>query len=173
MDREMFETAYKRATFCYAEFMIRFLFLFLVLMIGACQSSPRNAQQAIPTGLGQYVRPAYLDPAPVPRLPQTDACGSNLYQGLVGQPEGAIFIPGLPGSKRVLKPAFDEGFDQERDPLGISPTLIQVRDYLPGQSLYAPSVRTPGSLLAPADYDLNRLTIELDEEGLVQSIRCG
>ncbi len=153
--------------------MIRLFAIVPLLALTACQASPRNAQQGFPTGQGQYVRPAYLNPAPVPRIPQTDACGSNLYQGLVGQPEGAIFIPGLPGSKRVLKPAYDEGFDLERDPLGIGPTLIQVRDYLPGQSLYAPSVRTPGSLLAPADYDLNRLTIELDQDGLVQSIRCG
>lgn len=153
--------------------MIRFFALLPLLGFAACQSTPRNAQPGIPTGQGQYVRPAYLNAAPVPRLPQTDACGSTLYQGLIGQPEGAIFIPGLPGSKRVLKPAFDEGFEQERDPLGVGPTLIQVRDYLPGQSLYAPSVRTPGSLLAPIDYDLNRLTIELDQDGLVQSIRCG
>jgi len=154
--------------------MIRFLAIFAVVGLTACQSTPRNAQQTFPNRpQGQYIRPAYLNPAPVPRIPASDACGSQLYQGLVGQPEGAIFIPGLPGSKRVLKPAFDEGYDQQPDPLGLGPALIEVRDYLPNQSLYAPSIRTPGPLVAPVDFDDTRLTIELDNNNMVQSIRCG
>lgn len=154
--------------------MIRLLTLFTVSALAACQTSPRNAQPVFPNaGQGQYVRPAYLNPVPVPRIPPTDACRSQLYQGLVGQPEGAIFIPGLPGAKRVLKPAFEESFYEEPDPLGEAPDFIEVRDYLPGQSLYAPSIRTPGSLLANSDFDGSRLTIELDEDGYVQEVRCG
>lgn len=123
---------------------------------------------------GQYVRPAYLNPAPVPRIPAVDACRSQLYQGLIGQSEGAIYIAGLPGAKRVIKPGDDEAFEYDADdPLGTAPTLLEVRDYLPGQMLYAPSIRTPGSLLAANDYNTDRLTIELDIEGYVQEIRCG
>ncbi len=154
--------------------MIRTATVMALLGLTACQMSPTNAQQNFPNrAQGQYVRPAYLNPAPVPRIPATDNCRSQLYQGLIGQPEGAIFIPGLPGSKRVIKPATNEGFDQQEDPLGLGPDFIEVRDYLPNQSLYAPSIRTPGSLVAPINFDNNRLTIVLDEDGLVQSIRCG
>ncbi len=159
--------------------MIRFLVLVGILTLTACQTTPRNAQRGFPNGQGQYVRPAYLNPAPVPQIPPVDACQSQLYQGLVGQPEGAIYIPGLPGMKRVLKPAFDEGFGPDDefpnvdDPLRLGPTMIQVRDYLPGQALYAPSIRTPGSLLSAADFETTRLTIQLDEAGYVQEVRCG
>ena len=154
--------------------MIRIIAIISLLGLTACQSTPRNAQRAVPNGAqGQYVRPAYLNPAPIPRMPPTDACRSQLYQGLVGQPEGAIFIPGLPGTKRVLKPAFEENFEIEDDPFETEPTYIEVRDYLPNQPLYAPSIRTPGSLVAPFDFDANRLTIELDLTGRVQAIRCG
>ncbi len=156
--------------------MIRILALILTpALLLACQSTPRNAQPVFPRGAqGQYVRPAYLNPAPVPRIPATDVCQSQLFQGLVGQPEGAIFIPGLPGTKRVIKPAFDEGFDYDAgDTFGQEPTYLEVRDYLPDQSLYAPSIRTPGSLLAVTEFNTNRLTIELDIEGYVQEVRCG
>lgn len=155
--------------------MIRVFALLGVLGMVACQSNPTNAQRGIPTGQGQYIRPAYLNPAPIPRIPPTDACRSQLYRGLVGQPEGAIYIPGLPGAKRVLKPAFEESFefDDPDNPFRDTPDFIQVRDYLPGQMLYAPSILTPGSLLAATDYDLSRLTIELDVDGIVQEVRCG
>lgn len=160
--------------------MIRYIAILAVLGLTACQTSPRNTPRNMaPTGQGQYVRPAYLNPQPIPRIPPTDVCQSQLYQGLVGQPEGAIYIPGLPGRKRVIKPAFDEGFgvDDEfenvDDPLRLGPTMMQIRDYLPGQALYAPSIRTPGSLLAAADFDRSRLTIELDDTGYVQEVRCG
>jgi len=155
--------------------MIRLVSIFALLAISACQTSPRNAQRTVPqAGQGQFVRPAFLNPAPVQRIPATDACQSQLYQGLIGQSEGAIYIPALPGRKRVIKPAFDEGFNYEPDEtFGAQPTLIEIRDFLPGQRLYTPSIRTPGSLVANPDIDLNRLTIELDIEGNVQDIRCG
>lgn len=155
--------------------MIRLITSFSILALAACQMNPTNAQRGIPAGQGQYVRPAYLNPAPIPRIPPTDACQSQLYRGLVGQPEGAIYIPGLPGAKRVLKPAFQENFEFEDpdNPFRDNPDFIQVRDYLPGQSLYAPSILTPGSLLAANDFDLSRLTIELDVDGIVQEVRCG
>ncbi len=155
--------------------MIRVLAILSMLFLVGCQTGPQGTSGTFPRpGQGQYVRPDYLNPAPLPRIPPVDACRSQLYQGLVGQSEGAIFIPGLPGSKRVIKPAFDEGFGySQEETFGDDPPLLEIRDYLPGQSLYAPSIRTPGSLLEAADYDLSRLTIEVDEQGYVQEIRCG
>ena len=130
------------------------------------------AYQPVP-GQGQYVRPAYLNPQPTPRVPPVDACRSQLYAGLVGRHEGAIYIPGLPGRKRVLKPAFLEDFNtnpiQGLDP---EPPFIEVRDYLPDQVLYAPSIRTVADRIQLGPVDESRLTIELDREGYVQQVLC-
>ena len=156
--------------------MIRFVAIIgLCGLISACAGSPRSTQQPYyPPDQGRYVYPDYLRPADLPLIPPTDACQSQLYQGLIGQSEGSIFIPGLPGSKRVLKPAFDEGFEYAADePLGQGYTMVEVRDYLPDQTLYVPSIRTPAELLALNDYRTDRLTIELDEDGVIQEIRCG
>lgn len=160
--------------------MIRTLQYGLVLMgavvLTGCSSQgagyPGYVYQSIP-GQGQYVRPAYLNAQPIPRLPPVDACRSQLYLGLVGRHEGAIFIPGLPGRKRVIKPAFQE-FENDMFVEGIDPLppLIEVHDYLPDQILYAPSINTIDdfTMLGPIDED--RLTIELDVEGYVQEVRC-
>jgi len=148
--------------------------------LSACASGPLGTPyNAYPVqqprfGQGQYVRPAYLNPSPTPRLPTPDACQSQLYQGLLGQHEGAIYIAGLPGRKRVIKPAsidmFDESFVPGIDP---DPPFLEVRDYLPEQSLYAPSIRTVDDRLSLGPADENRLTIELDDEGYVQALNCG
>jgi hypothetical protein len=125
-------------------------------------------------GQGQYVRPDYLNPTPTPRIPRADLCQSKLYQGLVGQNEGAIYIAGLPGRKRVLKPAFLEDFDGNRvEGIDPEPPFIEVRDYLPQQVLYAPSIRTVSDRIQLGPEDERRLTIELDDEGYVQEISCG
>lgn len=129
--------------------------------------------QAPRIGQGQYVRPEYLNATPTPRIPRVDLCRSQFYLGLVGQHEGSIYIAGLPGRKRVLKPAFLEGFDREPvagiDP---EPPLVEVRDYLPQQVLYAPSIRTIADRIQLGPEDETRLTIELDEEGYIQELRC-
>ncbi|WP_409433417.1 hypothetical protein ACJ3XI_02630 [Litorimonas sp. RW-G-Af-16] len=125
-------------------------------------------------GQGQYIRPDWLAPSPTPMIPAIDACRSQLYAGLVGQHEGAIYIAGLPGRKRVLKPAFLEDFETEQvagiDP---DPPLLEVRDYLPQQVLYAPSIRTVTDRIQLGPEDGNRLTLELDVDGYLQEIRCG
>lgn len=122
---------------------------------------------------GRYVRPVWLNPVPTPRVPPVDACRSQLYLGLIGRPMGSIYIAGLPGRKRILKPAFDEGFGyQADDDFGTVPPLLEVRDYIPGQSLYAPSIRTVTDLLELGPEQNDRLTIELDQDGVVQRIRC-
>lgn len=124
-------------------------------------------------GQGQYIRPAFLNPEPTPRIPEVDACRSQLYTGLIGQHEGAIFIAGLPGRKRIIKPATLEGFDYNPDDnFYDQPPFVEVRDYLPQQSLYAPAISTVTERLALGPDDQNRLTLELDEEGYVQQLDC-
>lgn len=150
----------------------------IMLVLSACQSMPQQGSPMppaeLPRGTGQYVRPQYMNPRPLPRIPPTDACRSQLYQGLVGQPEGAIYIAGLPGTKRVIKPAFNEAFDYtEQDFLGAQAPYMEVRDYLPDQSLYVPSIRSVEDLSLLGEVRLERLTIELDRYGLVQEVRCG
>jgi len=157
--------------------MIRLASIFAAISLTACMSAGTGypnypAYQPTP-GQGQYVRPEYLNPTPTPLIPPLDACRSQLYAGLVGRHEGAIYIPGLPGRKRVLKPAFLEDFDRERvqgiDP---EPPFLEVRDYIPDQVLYAPSIRTISDRIQLGPIDEGRLTIELDNEGYVQEVSC-
>lgn len=125
-------------------------------------------------GQGQYVRPDYLNPQPTPLLPALDPCQSQTFSPLLGVNEGAIYIPGLPGRKRIIRPAEQEDFAS--DFLGgefDEPPLVEVEQYLPGQQLYAPSVRTLDNRLSIVPEDMRRLTIELDQEGYIQEIRCG
>lgn len=124
-------------------------------------------------GQGQYVRPQYLNTQPTPRIPNVDACQSRLYAGLVGQHEGAIFIAGLPGRKRIIKPAQLEGFGYGAgDPLYNQTPFVEVREFLPGQALYAPAISNMTDRLNLGPEIGDRLTIELDDEGYVQLIDC-
>jgi len=159
--------------------MIRLLVLTLILgLLTACVPTQGVGDPNFPAyqprpGQGQYVRPEYLNPAPTPRIPPVDACRSQLYRGLVGRHEGAIFIPGLPGRKRVLKPSFLEDFDYaEDDTFYEESPFVEVRDFLPDQVLYAPSIRTITDRLQLGPINEDRLTIELDREGYVQEVRC-
>jgi hypothetical protein len=124
-------------------------------------------------GQGQYVRPAYLAPQPTPLIPAIDPCQSRLYLGLVGQHEGAIFIAGLPGRKRVIKPAQLEGFGYNpNDDFYDEPPFVEVREYLVGQSLYAPAISNMTDRLNLGPEIQERLTIELDAQGYVQQVDC-
>lgn len=165
--------------------MIRIVALFSVLivsavMLTACGTTPggvyqqTNPQYQPRPGQGQYIRPVWQNPEPTPVIPPVDICRSRLYAGLLGQHEGAIFIAGLPGLKRILKPAFIEDSDIEQIP-GIDPDpfLVEVLDYIPDQSLYAPAIRTISDRLSLGPENLSRLTLELDVDGYVQEIRCG
>ena len=116
--------------------MYRIIVLFLTMSIlASCARSQGVGYPNFPAyrplpGQGQYIRPEYLNPLPTPSIPPEDACRSRLYLSLVGRHEGSIFIPGLPGRKRVLKPAFLENFDYEPDDtLYIDPPLIEVREF--------------------------------------------
>jgi len=124
-------------------------------------------------GQGQYVRPQYLAPQPTPIIPAIDACRSRLYLGLVGRHEGAIYIPGLPGRKRVIKPARLEGFGYNRDESFYQePPFLEVTEYLANQALYAPAISNMTDRLNLGPNIEDRLTIELDAEGYVQQVDC-
>lgn len=159
--------------------MIRSVLILGLLGLTACVPTQGvgypNYPAYVPTpGQGQYVRPEYLNPAPTPMIPAVDACQSQLYRGLVGRHEGAIYIAGLPGRKRILKPAFLEDFDRERmEGIDAEPPFLEVKDFLPGQVLYAPSIRTVSDRIQLGPVIENRLTIELDREGYVQEVVCG
>lgn len=155
--------------------MIRSISILAALALSACSVYPGGSQQTtpFPPGMGQYVRPAYLNPVQQPRLPPVDDCRSQLYLGLVGRHEGSIFLAALPERKRILKPAFNEGFEYRADdPLGEEPRLYEVRDYLPDQVLYAPTVQIVSDLVRLGPPQQNRLTIELDQNGYVREVRC-
>ena len=158
--------------------MIRLsLILTAGLALTACAAGPApggfNQFQPRP-GQGQYIRPAYLNPQPTPRVPPTDACRSQLYQGLLNQHEGSIVIPHLPGRTRVIKPASLEGFGYgPEDFFFDAPPLVEVTEYLPGQSLYAPSISNLLDRFNLGPDNENRLTIELDDAGYIQEVACG
>ena len=152
-------------------------FLIIVACAGlvACAGNPSG--QGVPfqprPGQGQYVYPDYLRPTPLPYQPAADTCGAAMLQTLVGQHGGAVYIPALPGTKRILKPAFFEGFE---DDFGggsdQEPPLVEVQNYLPGQQIYAPTTQ----FYDPRDLgpeDATRLTVELDADGYIQEVRCG
>lgn len=157
--------------------MIR-LFVITALCAGlsACSfgGPVSNYPEYRPTlGQGQYTRPQYLNAQPTPRIPNVDACQSRLYAGLVGQHEGAIFIAGLPGRKRIIKPAQLEAFGYGQGETFYDQTpFVEVREFLAGQSLYAPAISNMQDRLNLGPEIGDRLTIELDDEGYVQQVDC-
>jgi len=143
------------------------------MALSACVASQDLPAYQPRPGQGQYIRPAYMNPVPTPRIPEPDVCNSQFYRSLVGQHEGALYVAGLPGRKRVIKPAFTEELEPDfpRLPGDRSP-FMEVRDYLPGQVLYAPSIRDTNDLSLLGEIQRDRLTIELDDEGYVQQVNC-
>lgn len=125
-------------------------------------------------GQGQYARPLYLEPQQLPTLPPEDMCRARLYLTLIGQHEGSVFLAGLPGRKRILKPATLEDFDEDTGTDFIArPPLVEVIDFLPQQSIYAGAIRTVVDAFLISDDDLSRLTLELDQDGYIDDVRCG
>ena len=123
--------------------------------------------------LGQYRIPVNQRPEPTRRIPDEDLCKRKLFLALVGQHEGGIVFATLPVRTRVVKPAATELDEDDflRD-MRPPPPLVEVREYLPGQTLYTPSIRavTRVDELGPIIRD--RLTIELDIEGYVRELTC-
>ena len=152
------------------------LFAASAALSGCSFGAPYSAgPQYLPfPGQGQYIRPEYLAPQPTAVIPAVDVCKSRLYASLVGRHEGAIYIAGLPGRKRIIKPAVLEGFGYDRDEsFYTQPPFVQIQEYLVGQPLYASSVSDLADRFDLGPVIDERLTIELDAEGYVQEVRCG
>ncbi len=149
-----------------------FLLLSACFNMGAEPRRPFEPIDRIPNQ-GQYVRPLYLQPEPTPRIPREDLCRARLYLGLVGQHEGTITFAYLPVRTRVLKPV-DQELDQDDflEDMREDPPFMQVREYIPGQVLYGPSIQAVrlSDQLGPEIED--RLTIELDRYGNVTQVSC-
>lgn len=125
-------------------------------------------------GQGLYQQPINLRPVAPQRIPVEDTCRSQFYRTLVGQHEGAIYFAALPGRKRVIKPAEVETLENDFLPdTLIRPPNVEIREYLPGQTLYASSIQTVYGNPALGAEDLERLTVELDDEGYVTRVECG
>jgi len=136
-------------------------------------AGPNAPYQPFP-GQGQYVRPAWLEPQPPARIPATDTCGARVYQRLVGVHEGSIYIPALPGSKRIIRPAVFEGPDNDfLNGEMMNEVYVQVQTYQAGQQLFAPSTAMITDRITVGPEIEDRLTIELDNEGYVHTIGCG
>jgi len=145
------------------------------LCLLACRSAGGNNNPYLPQpGQGQYVRPAYLEPELPRRLAPDDLCQARVYQSLIGQYEGSLYFQAIPGRKRIVKPANLEqrqrNFLPEFEP---APPLLEVREFLSDQPLYAPSIRTSPAVLALEPEVLERLTIEIGVDGIVEDVRCG
>lgn len=145
-------------------------------LLGACSGGPAQNNRVFQPqpGQGQYVRPAFLEPELTQRLPLDDLCQARIYQSLIGQFEGSLYFQAIPGRQRILKEAFTEDFEDDFLPeFEEQPPFVEVREFIAGQPLFAGSIRTTPSLLAIEQPVDDRLTIEIDIDGIVQDVRCG
>lgn len=126
------------------------------------------------TNQGQYVRPAHLEPVPIPRLPIDDQCGFRRYLPLIGRSEGSVYLGALPMRTRVIKPANLEEFNIEGAIGGVEPEfrLVEVREYLPGQNIYEPAITNITEIIRLGPDMADRLTIELDRDNIIHAVRC-
>lgn len=141
---------------------------------GTARGPEFGYQQRAQPGAGQYVYPQNLRPQPLARTPANDQCNALMFRPLIGRHEGSIHFPSLPGRTRVIKPAF-LGYDLEGEPVrGLDPQspFVEVRDFIAGQVLYAPSVGSPTRRESLGPIIGDRLTIELSEDGTVQDVAC-
>ncbi len=133
---------------------------------GASEPRPRP-------NLGQYQIPLNQRPEPTRRIAGDDECRSKLFLGLIGQHEGGIVFATLPGRTRVVKPAEmelnEDEFLQDMRP---DPPLVEVREYLSGQTLYSPAIRAVTRIDNLGPIIIDRLTVELDADGYVRELSC-
>ena len=151
-----------------------FAFFTTAFLLTACYGPGGGVQAQRPRpNMGRYQQPAYQRPEPTRRMPDEDLCRARLYLGLVGQHEGSISFASLPGRTRVVKPATIEierdEFLQDMNP---EPPFLEVREYLSGQALYAPSIRPVRRVDNLGPIEPGRLTVELDREGYVRQMSC-
>jgi len=144
-----------------------------VLLAGCFTPGAGDAQPRPRPNLGQYQIPLNQRPEPTRRMPDDDLCRSKLFLGLIGQHEGGIVFATLPGRTRVVKPAEleldEDGFWQNTRP---EPPLVEVREYLSGQTLYTPAIRTVSRVDNLGPIIRERLTVELDAGGYVKALNC-
>lgn len=76
---------------------------------------------------------APAEPAPSGTADSGEACGADMLQPMIGQPEGEIHEPSLPQPYRIIHP---------------------------GQAV-------------TMDYNPNRLNIEINDDGRVETVECG
>jgi len=154
---------------------VRLVFYIVVgALLAGCYTPGAGVPQSQPRpNLGQYQVPINQRPTPTRRIPDEDLCRSRLYIGLVGQHEGGIVFATLPGRTRVMKPAeLEINQDDFLADMNPDPPLVEVREYLSGQTLYTPAIRAVARVdeLGPVIRD--RLTIELDGQGYVRELSC-
>ncbi len=148
--------------------------LLVASLLAGCFTPGAGVPQPRPRpNLGQYQIPANQRPEPTRRMPDEDLCSSKLFLGLVGQHEGGIVFATLPGRTRVVKPAelelAQDNFLQDMRP---DPPLVEVREYLSGQTLYTPAIRTVDRVDNLGPIIRERLTVELDVDGYVRELSC-
>lgn len=154
--------------------MIRFAVITALFGLSACANQGNAQRTYSPPGTGQYQYPAYLRPVPAPRRPDIDECRSRLYYALRGQHEGGIVFSSLPGRVRVIKSASTETPRNEFLPDTLpQPPFREVREFLAGQVIYAPSIEHTPQFDELANQVPDRLTIEIDQYGYVAEVRCG
>ncbi len=156
--------------------MFYILNLVAVLLLIGCGgfAGGNNIPYQPQPGQGQYIRPAYLDPELPPRLVPDDLCQARIYQSLVGQYEGSLYFQAIPGRKRIVKPAVLERRQRNFLPeFEAQPPLLEVTEFLADQPLYAPSIRTSPERLSLEPEVMERLTIEIGVDGIVEDVRCG
>ena len=146
----------------------------VVTLLSGCYTPGAGVPRPSPRpNLGQYQRPIHQIPEPTRRIPDEDLCRSKLFLGLVGQHEGGVVFATLPGRTRVVKPAELE-LDQDDflADMRPDPPLVEVREYLSGQTLYTPSIRAITRVDQLGPIIRNRLTVELDRDGYIRELSC-
>ena len=148
------------------------------LCLPACGTTGQGTERIYQPrpGQGQYVRPAHLNPELPPRLTPDDLCQSRVYQSMVGQFEGGLYFQAIPGRQRIVKQAFLEDFERDDEfltDLEQQPPFVEVREFISGQPILASSIRTTPVQLSLEPAVEERLTIEINAEGIVEAVSCG
>lgn len=146
----------------------------VAVLLAGCYTPGAGVPRPRPRpNLGQYQIPANQRPEPTRRIPDEDLCRARLFLGLVGQHEGGIVFATLPGRTRVVKPAEQElDEDDFLADMRPDPPLLEVREYLSGQTLYTPAIRAVARVDELGPIIRDRLTVELDREGYVRDLTC-
>ena len=149
----------------------------LVFLAGCGTAGQNNNQVYQPRpGQGQYVRPAYQSPELPARMPQDDLCQARVYQSLVGQFEGGLYFQAIPGRQRIIKEATLERLERDDEfltDLNTPPPFVEVREFISGQPVYSANIRTTPEVLALEPAVQDRLTIEINIDGIVDRVSCG